>query len=120
MSRMEPHLPTEPQIIFRIASNVVSICILMPIEIWWFYMFWILRKNAFISQRKPKMLLTALSLFWVEDLLNMIYYFFGHLYNEKGPVWSNDIFICSLLGRDLAWAMFTAVNISRYWLLFFS
>lgn len=104
---------------FSLASFGVSLFI-TAIEILWFLQFWDRRANPFMSNRRPQRLLAALSLFWFYFLLEMwmlvILSFCDRLEAFR---WSYILFCVEMI-TDSYELLYTAVSMSRWWLLFFS
>ena len=111
---------TEVEQILSSALWLINLFILVPIEIWWTRLIWVQRRNPFISKRRPRMLLMVILMFWIWYFLVasdwVIHSFIDYL---SDPIW-RYIHRCGVFTADLAGTIFTAISISRWWLLFYS
>ena len=121
MAKLFHHLDIDQKL--TIITWLFNNCIVMPIEVWWFWLFWVRRKNTFIAQRKPQMLLVALSLFWATYVLvtshSMLHSFHDDLQRIYGDA-INDVLFSISIGEGTTGILFTGISMTRWWLLFFS
>ena len=107
--------------VLSIVQWTISTCIITPIEVRWFLIFWIRRRNPFISTRKPTLLLIQLLSYWCCYFLLVSNWVLDSFYRDlPGPIWHGYIPFVVNFTTILLWNSFVGLSISRSWLLFFS
>ena len=103
-------------------SWIISCLILMPIEILWLLQFWSRRRYLFVSTRRPKLLLKALIYYWISEFMywSMLTLDWDSLLSTDGKqFWKNGVFY-SWFVQNAVGTGFFAINLSRWWLSYFS
>ena len=107
---------------FSIILWALTVCLIMPLEIYWFRSFWIHRHKLLILKRRPIMLLVQLSAYWTFALLHSTFMVLSYCSGEHDysiwMVWISEtisVFIVHPIGLCVV-----GIMMARLWLLFFS
>ena len=113
----------ETEDILSIASWIILLSVVIPVQIRWFMIFWRVRHRFVIRQRRPRMLYAQLVIYWIwlfcDSAMDIFTEFRDDFNISPGTqlMWTNIIGWSTVAALEVLWV---GIAFCREWLLFFS